>query len=278
MKSSNPWGDSGTERKKFKISSMGETLYTTRGCSEVSFPYKKRPLRVDAPDRGGYAARKLEGEGAQEAGESPARSRHCDRGANPTLGHCREATAGRPGKRGSGSQETGPSSVETRTGRGPQRRLRGQNPQEITPHLTIRAGVRPDRNLRRPLRQRRAPRAPPRRRLLRGELPARALPRRPAPARRPLSLVAERDLNLPPPGPSGRARRRTPRRALRLRGRGADPGPGGGTGEPRARGGACRRRRGVQPGRAEGWPVLCDRALRDRHGRYLRLRLGILPG
>jgi hypothetical protein len=30
------------------------------------------------------------GEGTQEAGESPARSRHCNRGANPSfMSHCR---------------------------------------------------------------------------------------------------------------------------------------------------------------------------------------------
>src|SRR5215213_8197216 len=178
MKSSNPWGDSGTERKKFKISSMGETLYTTRGCSEVSSPYKKRPLRVDAPDRGGYAARKLEGEGAQEAGESPARSRHCDPGANPPLGHCR-----RRRREGRGSGDPGARRLVFRLllpgwGADPQRRIDGQNFREITPHPTLCAGA----GLAGALFGRG---------FLRGELPARALSRWPAPSRRPLSLVAE---------------------------------------------------------------------------------------
>jgi Probable cobalt transporter subunit (CbtB) len=61
---------------------------------------------VDARGRHGYAALPRGRKGNQEAGESPARSRHCDRGANPIESHCSTRSGKAEGERGSGSQET----------------------------------------------------------------------------------------------------------------------------------------------------------------------------
>jgi hypothetical protein len=63
------------------------------------------------------------GDGNQEAGASPARSRHCDRGANPNQQPLRRRSrAGRPGKRRAGSQETG---------RQPERPTGARTPKEV---------------------------------------------------------------------------------------------------------------------------------------------------
>jgi hypothetical protein len=75
---------------------------------------------VDVRSSSGYAADKSRGEGVQEAGVSPARSRHCDRGANPKTPPTPQAL-GRPGEQGAGSQETGLSPMIPKRGEDPEK-------------------------------------------------------------------------------------------------------------------------------------------------------------
>src|SRR5215212_7193251 len=79
---------------------------------------------VDVCWRSGYAApRRAGGEGAQEAGASPARSRHCNRGAN-LIKRATAAASSRAG-RPEASVDPGARRLDLR----PQRSGRGEDPE-----------------------------------------------------------------------------------------------------------------------------------------------------
>src|ERR671926_1864558 len=157
--------------------------------------------------------RVAEGEGSQEAGENPARSRHCDRGASPSD----RATAASELKRWEGPgragiRESGDWSFAhlTRMGRGPWRRFYGrQFPR--TAHLFRRdapvelvdAGASVDVAFRYSLGQWGFACSVARAGGVGDRLPARVRPRRASPARRSLPLRAGDDLGLPAPGDGG---------------------------------------------------------------------------
>jgi hypothetical protein len=80
----------------------------------------KLPQRLTCARLPAMLRAQARGEGVQEAGASLARSRHCDRGANPKTPPTPLA-AGRPGEQGTGSQETGLSSVTPNRGEDPEK-------------------------------------------------------------------------------------------------------------------------------------------------------------
>src|SRR5215203_2697759 len=161
--------------------SMRRRGYTT--------PHAPAYVTVDACWQPGYAAQgQTGGEGVQEAGASPARSRHCNRGANPKRPP--------PQREGRVSRESGdwPFARDPKPGRGPREGdIYGEDPRAETPFDP--AAVEPAypgsiarRVVRPPLGQRGPARTTPGAGRGPLRLPARVRPRRATPARRSLPL------------------------------------------------------------------------------------------